>query len=185
MPLIKDKYSKSSKERSRYVVDRRVVKLPDVQPFRKTTEQKISESAKAIRDEKVITTATTGANTISGKILSTVGVVENILTLEAGSTLKNMIISHYDADETNALLSLYWSFISSENLTFAVTGGAIDETTGGKVFRLFSSNFENYSAISFSESGLLNSFEKVSVPIYFYAVCNFLGPTFTIIKSYG
>ena len=68
MPLIKDKYSKSSKERSRYVVDRRVVKLPDVQPFRKTTEQKISESARAIRDEKVITTATTGANTISGKI---------------------------------------------------------------------------------------------------------------------
>tara|TARA_R100001530_G_scaffold13655_2_gene12493 strand:- start:3190 stop:3774 length:585 start_codon:yes stop_codon:yes gene_type:complete len=194
MPLIKDKYSKSSKSRSRYIVDRKIVTTPmAVSPY-KTTEQKLSDAATARRIEKDITTPKTNlktdtintrddVNNISGRILSTVNIVENIFTLDTGSTLKDIVINHYHESGTSSVMSLHWSFKSIEDLTFTVSTGVITAVTGGNIFRLFTDTFASSTTLSLGNNGLFNTFENVNKPIYFYAVCSVLGPTLTIVKK--
>ena len=183
MPLIKDKYSKSPKSRSRYLVDRKVVTTPTVISPYKTTEQKLFESAKVRRIEKDRTVITANTNNISGRKLSTINIVENIFTLDAGSTLKDIIISHYDLSASYSIVSLHWSSIPHENLTFTVSSGVITAVEGGNTFRLLTDSFVTQSTLSLASNGLFNTFENVSKPIYFYAVCSVLGPTFTIVKN--
>ena len=183
MPLIKDKYSKSPKSRSRYLVDRKVVTTPTVISPYKTTEQKLFESAKVRRIEKDRTVITANTNNISGRTLSTVNIVENIFTLDAGSTLKDIIISHYHVSGTSCKMSLHWSSVPSEDLTFTADQGVITAVTGGNTFRLFSDILVSTSTLSLASNGLFNTFENVNKPIYFYAVCSVLGPTFTIVKK--
>jgi len=182
MPLIKDKYSKSSKSRSRYVVDRKVVTTPTpVSPY-KTTEQKLSEAAVARRIEKDTTTIK-NTNSISGRTLSTANKVENIFTIDTGSTLKDIVISHYHGSGTSSVISLHWSSVPNQELTFTVSTGVITAATGGSVFRLFTDTFTSPTTLSLASNGLFNTFENVRNPIYFYAVCSVLGPTFTIVKK--
>ena len=194
MALIKNKYSKSSKGRSRYIVDRKVTTTPATASPYKTTEQKLSDAATARRIEKDITTPKTNLKTdtintrddvsnISGRILSTVNTVENIFTLNTGSTLKDIIINHYHGSGTSSVISLHWSFKSIEDLTFTVSTGVITDTTGGNVFRLLTDTFTSQSTLSLANNGLFNTFENVNKPIYFYAVCSVLGPTLTIVKN--
>ena len=190
MPLIKDKYSKSTKSRSRYIVDRKVITTPTVVSPYKTTEQKLSTAATARRIEKDITSPRTGTtvsrkdtSSISGRILSTANTVENIFTLDTGSTLKDIIISHYHVSGTSSKMSLHWSSVPSEDLTFTADQGVITAVTGGNTFRLFSDIFVSTSTLSLASNGLFNTFENVNKPIYFYAVCSVLGPTFTIVKK--
>jgi hypothetical protein len=190
MPLIKDKYSKSTKSRSRYIVDRKVTTTPTVVSPYKSTEQKLSAAATARRIEKDITAPRTGVtvsrndiNSISGRILSTADTVENIFTLDTGSTLKDVIISHYHVSGTSSVISLHWSSIPKEDLTFTVSSGVITAITGGNAFRLFTDTFISQSTLSLANNELFNTFENVNKPIYFYAVCSVLGPTFTIVKK--
>ena len=182
MALIKDKYRKSSKGRSRYLVDRKVVTTPTaISPY-KTTEQKLSESATIRRIEKDITTIK-NVNNISGRTLVTANTVENIFTLDTGSTLKDIIINHYHGSGTSSVISLHWSFKSIKDLTFTVSTGVITAVTGGNLFRLFTDTFTSPTTLSLASNGLFNTFENVNKPIYFYAVCSVLGPTFTIVKK--
>jgi len=182
MPLIKDKYSKSSKSRSRYIVDRKIVTTPmAVSPY-KTTEQKLSDAATARRIEKD-TTSIKNINNISGRTLVTANIVENIFTLDTGSTLKDIVINHYHGSGTSSVMSLHWSFKPIEDLTFTVSTGVITAVTGGNIFRLFTDTFTSPTTLSLASNGLFNTFENVNKPIYFYAVCSVLGPTFTIVKK--
>ena len=183
MPLIKDKYSKSPKTRSRYVINRETITRPDVISPYKTTEQKLSKVATIRRIEKDTTIITANTNNISGRKLSTINIVENIFTLDVGSTLKDIIISHYDASGTASVISLHWSSIPHENLTFTVSSGVITAAEGGNTFRLLTDTFASQSTLSLASNGLFNTFENVNKPIYFYAVCSVLGPTFTIVKK--
>ena len=164
-----------------------------VSPY-KTTEQKLSDAATARRIEKDITTPKTNlktdtintrddVNNISGRILSTVNLVENIFTLDTGSTLKDIVINHYHGSGTSSVMSLHWSFKPIEDLTFTVSTGVITAVTGGNLFRLFTDTFASPTTLSLGSNGLFNTFENVNKPIYFYAVCSVLGPTLTIVKK--
>lgn len=183
MGLIKDKYSKSSKNRSRYVVNREVIKQPDVISPYKTTEQKLSTSAQNRRAEKNIEDKRQNIASISGRKLSVVNEVENVFTLDPGFTLKDVIISHYDGSGTASIISLHWSSLPRTDLTFTTSSGVITDVTGGNTFRLFTDTFTSQSTLSLANSGLFNTFENINKPIYFYAVCSVLGPTLTIVKS--
>ena len=183
MALIKDKYRKSPKNRSRYLVDRKVIKEPSVVSPYKTTEQKLSTLATKRRNEINTENKTKNVSTIFGKELSTVTKIENVFTLKAGSTLKDVIISHYHVSGTSSTLSLYWSVLPKENLTFTIGEGVVTRVTGGKAFRLFTETFTSQSALSLANSGLFNTFRNINKDIYFYAICNVLGPTLTIVKS--
>ena len=182
MALIKDKYSRSSKGRSRYLVDRKAVTTPTATSPYKTTEQKLSESATIRRIEKD-TTSIKNVNNISGRALSVANTVENIFTLNTGSTLKDIVINHYHGSGTSSVMSLHWSFKPIEDLTFTVSTGVITAVTGGNLFRLFTDTFASPTTLSLGSNGLFNTFENVNKPIYFYAVCSVLGLTFTIVKK--
>ena len=182
MALIKDKYSRSSKSRSRYLVDRKAATTPIATSPYKTTEQKLSESATIRRIEKD-TTSIKNINNISGRTLVTANIVENIFTLDTGSTLKDIVINHYHESGTSSVMSLHWSFKSIEDLTFTVSTGVITAVTGGNLFRLFTDTFASPTTLSLGSNGLFNTFENVNKPIYFYAVCSVLGPTLTIVKK--
>ena len=182
MSLIKDKYSKSSKSRSRHIIDRKVVKTPIISEY-KTTEQKLSQSATERRAETNTENITKNISTISGRELATVNTVENVFTLKAGTILKDIIISHYHGSGSESVISLHWSGIPITDLTFTVSAGVITDIEGGNAFRLFTDTFISQSTLSLASGGLFNTFENINKPIYFYAVCSVLGPTFTVVRN--
>ena len=183
MPLIKDKYRKSPKTRSRYVINRETITKPDVISPYKTTEQKLSQSATERRAETNTENITKNISTISGRELATVNTVENVFTLKAGTILKDIIISHYHGSGSESVISLHWSGIPITDLTFTVSAGVITDIEGGNAFRLFTDTFISQSTLSLASGGLFNTFENINKPIYFYAVCSVLGPTFTVVRN--
>jgi hypothetical protein len=192
MALIKDKYSKLEKSRSKYVLDRKVVRTPEIAPTYKTTEQKLSDAAKIRRAqteeapssiENVILEEKITSNNLTGRILSTANTTENIFILDEGSALKDIILNHYHGSGTSSVISLHWSFKPIEDLTFTVSSGVITAVSGGVAYRLFTDTFVSQSTLSLASSGLFNTFENINRAIYFYAVCSVLGPTFTIVKE--
>lgn len=183
MALIKDKYRKSPKTRSRYLVNREATVNPSVTSMYKTTEQKLSDNATARRESVNVEDKIENVRNIIGRELAVINTVENVFTLSPGSSLKDLIISHYDGSGTSSVISLYWSNSPRTDLTFTVSTGVITDVTGGAVYRLFTDTFTSQSTLSLANSGLFNTFENINKTIYFYAVCSVLGPTLTIVKS--
>ena len=192
MSLIKDKYSKSSKSRSRHIIDRKVVKTPIISEY-KTTEQKLSDAAKDRRAQTESKPSTLenanllkniDSNNIAGKEIPVIKTAEKIATLQAGEKIKDIIISHHSTTGSESTVSLHWGFNPVENLTLTYDADAatITDTSGGSSFRLFTLDFIHNSSISLAENGIIKGFENINKTIYLYAICSHLGPTFTVIK---
>ena len=190
MPIIKDKYgAKGENIRSKYVTRKKnkALYIDPVNYNAPNTLQKKSQEAEEIRKtdnlqysrgEKI--TSVRPAN-ITGIILSAADIVENILTLSPGDSLKDIIIC-YRNPSASGIVSLHWSTTPISNLTFTVGSGIITDTSGGTIFRLFSDTFTNNSTLALNSNNMFDSFNNVNKTIYFYAVTSVKGPEITTVK---
>ena len=192
MGLLKDKYSKSPKTRSKLIVDRKVIETPIVSTY-KTTEQNLSEAAKQRRAQVETKPSTLKnasllrnieSNTLFGKVIPVIKTAEKILTLHEGESIKDIIISHHSTTGSDSTVSLHWGFNPIENLTLTYDADAatITDSSGGLSFRLFTLDFTHNSTMSLADNGLISAFQNINKTVYFYAICSDLGPTFTVIK---
>lgn len=192
MPIIKDKYAaKGENIRSKFVTRKKnkAIYTETTSNPNLNTEQKIALNTESIRNTvssehalSRIDTENRPAN-ITGIRLSDSNVVEKILTLSKGESLKEIIISHYHGSGTESTVDLHWSTSDVQDLNFkTVTSGVIVVVEGGVTFRLFSSTFSENTQFSLGENCLIDAFTNVSKDIYFYAVCSIRGPQITVIK---
>ena len=95
---------------------------------------------------------------------------------------RDIIISHHNSDESNSVISMYWSTSPIEDLTFTVSTGVITTIAGGTLYRILSDTFTSSSTLSIRDSGIY-TFSNLNKDIHFYAVCSVIGPEITIIKT--
>ena len=115
-------------------------------------------------------------------------VVNKVYTLTAVQTdeqLNDILISHYNASDTESKISIHWSTTPINNLSFTVSSGLITATSGGSSSRILSTTIPSESSFTLSafletNKNLFRSDDKV---VYLYVVCSVLGVEFTIVKE--
>ena len=192
MPIIKDKYgAKGDNIRSKFVTRKKnkAIYTDDSSSASMNTGQKKTLETENTRITDYKSHALSKAEEtarpaiITGVKLSTADKVEKILTLSKGESLKEIIIAHFHGSASEAIVSIYWSTSSIQDLTFTtVTSGRVFLTEGGVIFNLFSDKFVDNTQLSFGDNFLIDSFENVSKDIYFYGVTSTRGPEITLVK---
>jgi len=193
MPLIKDKYrAKGTNTRSKFITreKNKAVSTKDEYSNRRSTFQKQElESLKykeidptGYASEKKSQGIEIPEGLISGVKLNTPNSPINILTLNQGESLKDIIISHYAASGSSVVISLHWSITPINNLTFTTADGVISATAGGTIYRLLTDTFVVNSTLSLNSNNMFDSINNINKTIYFYAVASARGPEITILK---
>ena len=200
MPIIKDKYgAKGESVRSKYVRRQAVQNTNTSIDYAsmQNTQQKRSILAEQVKSvNKIDETSNTIAEInrevkthIEGFKFPAIQTVYNFTTLLPGQSLLDILINHYNSDDTSSIVSLYWSTSPIADMTFSYTGGGttgdvVEDTKGGDMYRLVVENMPTDSSISIGSYGLIESFSNIGNTIYFYAVVSGAGPEITTIKKY-
>lgn len=201
MPIIKDKYgAKGDSIRSKFVkrefIDSDAVSSEETFSSRLTTQQKQAEEAKAIKEiirinesaeslSSNITAQEVRSNLSGVKLADTdadVNIVKNVLTLNKGESLSDIVISAYNATGSASVTTLAWSVYAPSELTFTVDAGTISAVRGGEIYKLLIESIPSGATISLGEGGLFRSFTNVSKTIYFYAVSSVAQIHLTVAK---
>jgi len=116
---------------------------------------------------------------------SAINTVYELTAIQTEESLNDILISHYNASDTESKISIHWSTIPINKLSFTVSSGLITATTGGITTRLLSTTIPSES--SFTLSAFLetnkNLFRNDDKVVYLYVVCSVLGVEFTIVKE--
>ena len=114
-----------------------------------------------------------------------INTVYSLTTIQTDEQLNDILVSHYNASDTESKVSIHWSTTPINNLSFTVSSGLITATTGGNSTRLLSTTIPSESSCTLSafletNKNLFRSGDKV---VYLYVVCSVLGVEFTIVKE--
>tara|TARA_R100001510_G_C7548696_1_gene133347 strand:- start:43 stop:564 length:522 start_codon:yes stop_codon:yes gene_type:complete len=114
-----------------------------------------------------------------------INTVYTLSSIQSTESLNEILISHYNASDTESKVSIHWSTTPINKLSFTVSSGLITATTGGTTTRLVSTTIPSES--SFTLSAFLetnkNLFKNDDKVVYLYVVCSVLGVEFTIVKE--
>lgn len=195
MPIIKDKYgAKGENLRSKYVTRQNTIVQDNFSGSSLSTFQKKEQEADRIRsageqqslyDSGQITQDTEKIGLLSGYKLGNSGVVnilENILILNSGESLKDIIISHLHGSATSTVFSLYWSTSSPEEIKYTLGTGVVSDVTRGTLYRLMSDTLLSSSTLALNSNNMFDSFNNINKSIYFYAISSVRGTDLTILK---
>ena len=119
---------------------------------------------------------------INGVRLTTADTVYQLAEIPKGGVLKDIILSLHNTDTNSSVVSIVWSETALADLSVSSSSGVI---TGTACFRLFTDTMPHNSSISLSNSGLIDTFSKLSGTIYIYAASQRTGVDTTIIKHNG
>ena len=145
MPIIKDKYgAKGENTRSKYIT-RKDNKAIVTTPNYESTFQKTEKEASLIRSASGVSSLSYGDTAVNEKIGLISGIklgsragvlntLENILILNKGESLKDIIISHFGA--ADSVFSLYWSTDSLLDIEYTLGTGVVEIITRGSLYRL-------------------------------------------------
>jgi len=196
MPIIKDKYgAKGENLRSKYVTRQQTIVQDNFPASSLSTFQKKEQEADRIRSsgdqQSLYESGQTIQNTekiglISGYKLGSnsglVNILENILILNNGESLKDIIISHFHGSATSTVFSLYWSTYSPRELSYTTGTGIITDVTKGTLYNLMSDTLISSSTLALNSNNMFDSFNNINKTIYFYAISSVRGTDLTILK---
>ena len=126
MPIIKDKYGKGSLERSRFLT--RDINKAKTTPAptgmnalqKKELEKENYRFSNVNKNETAQGHTIENVSEIKGFNFTAANTVYQILSLPAGSKIKNIVINNNSAS-ASPVISLYWSVSSQEEGTFSVS----------------------------------------------------------------
>lgn len=178
------------KEREKPITSRTVrpMAVEQLNTFQKTEQRAVDTKQNIIVQRKEEATPSVNQSIIVATEIDAVNKIRNILTLEAGESLKDIIINHYHGSATSTVLSLHWSFESIAEIqsraeaSMTVSSGVITQDYGA-MNRLITDTFLSGTTLSIANNGLDNIFQNVNQTVHFFAVCSVLGPTITAIKQ--
>jgi len=191
MPIIKDKYgAKGENTRSKYIT-RKDNKAIAISPNYESTFQKKEREANLIRSASIANPLIYNEGVVNEKIGlisgiklgSSAGVLntlENILILNEGESLKDIIISHYGGSE--AVFSLYWSSNPPSDIKYTLGTGLVDSITRGSLYRLMTDNLVSTDTLSLNSNNMFDSFNNINKTVYFYAIASTRGVELTMLK---
>tara|TARA_R100000234_G_C4999215_1_gene179476 strand:+ start:1244 stop:1840 length:597 start_codon:yes stop_codon:yes gene_type:complete len=198
MPYIKDKYkAKGGNVRSSFVNRKENPAIKESAPVGLTNQQRDqinAENFRAISNESAqnqlvatnlqttTTTTTEPLSHLKGFVIQEANVVQEILTLQQGSSLNNIIIQNtYNA---NAVINIYWSAGDQSRASFTVSTGNVTDFKGISLVTIFGDSFVANGTISL-EHLVAATYKNVSNPITFYAVSSIAGPSITLSVNNG
>ena len=198
MPYIKDKYkAKGGNVRSSYVNRKENPAIKEAAPVGLTNQQRDqinAENFRAISNESsqnqlvatnlqtTTTTTTEALSHLKGFVIHEANVVQEILTLQQGSSLNNIII--HNTYTANAVINIYWSAGDQSKASFTVSTGNVTDFKGISLVTIFGDSFVANGTISL-EHLVAATYKNVSNPITFYAVSSIAGPSITLSVNDG
>tara|TARA_R100001086_G_scaffold7631_1_gene4441 strand:- start:17 stop:613 length:597 start_codon:yes stop_codon:yes gene_type:complete len=198
MPYIKDKYkAKGGNVRSSYVNRKENPAIKEAAPVGLSNQQRDqinAENFRATSNESaqnqlvatgLQTTTTATAEPLShlkGFVIQEANVVQEILTLQQGSSLNNIII--HNTYTANAVINIYWSAGDQSQASFTVSTGNVTNFKGISLVTIFGNDFVANGTISL-EHLVAATYKNVSNPITFYAVSSIAGPSITLSVNDG
>ena len=198
MPYIKDKYkAKGGNVRSSFVNRKENPAIKEAAPVGLTNQQRDqinAENFRAISNESaqnqivatslqtMTTTATEPLSHLKGFVIQEANVVQEILTLQQGSSLNNIII--HNTYTANAVINIYWSAGDQSRASFTVSTGNVTDFKGISLVTIFGDSFVANGTISL-EHLVAATYKNVSNPITFYAVSSIAGPSITLSVNDG
>ncbi len=193
MPYIKDKYkAKGGNIRSSYVNRKENPSIKEAAPVGLSNQQRDQINAENFRTTSnesaqnqlvttgLQTTTTTTAEPLShlkGFVIQEANVVQQILTLQQGSSLNNIII--HNTYTASAVINIYWSAGDQSRASFTVSTGNVTDFRGISLVTIFGDSFIANGTISL-EHLVSATYKNVSNPITFYAVSSIAGPSITL-----
>tara|TARA_R100000458_G_C8249203_1_gene226491 strand:- start:805 stop:1401 length:597 start_codon:yes stop_codon:yes gene_type:complete len=198
MPIIKDKYgAKGSQTRSKFLTRSKNKAISDSVPEGLSTQQKqelAKESYRAnaanrsqisnLSSSDVLPIETKPQSFISRFSISLANQADLIFTLNAGSTLNDIIIHNYNAGGTASTINLYWTTGDQDGAAFTVSSGVITASKPMTLTNLFGDSFSYNGTVSLGDM-VNRSFKNVSKDIHFYCTSSVAGPNITISSTDG
>jgi len=195
MPIIKDKYgAKGENTRSKYVTRKNNKVIDSPVSSSMSTFQKKELEADNIRSagtQQSLYGADQSNVEISERIglisgfkmaSSTANILENVLILNNGESLKNISISHYSSGGSSAVFSLYWSTYSLQEITYSAGEGVVSEIKRGTLYRLMTDTLVSSSTLTLNNNNVLGGFDNINKTIYIYAISSVRGTELTMLK---
>jgi len=197
MPIIKDKYgAKGAQTRSKFLtrkINRAIIEPVATQtPITatgSTTQQTQEAVTKNYRSKEISKDTSSKRSTIGHYNFISADTAVEILKLNKGQSLLDLVIHNYNSISSRGFISIYWSPTPPDpnnTFTFLLEGFAsiIASTSELELVRLIAIDFPYLGTTSIKDIVSTN-FNNVSKDIYFYAVSQNIGPsiTYTIGKN--
>tara|TARA_A100001201_G_scaffold120466_1_gene103985 strand:+ start:35 stop:631 length:597 start_codon:yes stop_codon:yes gene_type:complete len=198
MPYIKDKYkAKGGNIRSSYVNRKENPSIKEAAPVGLSNQQRDQINAENFRatsnesaQNQLVTTSLQTATTttaeplshLKGFVIQEANVVQEILTLQQGSSLNNIII--HNTYTASAVINIYWSAGDQSRASFTVSTGNVTDFKGISLVTIFGNDFVANGTISL-EHLVAATYKNVANPITFYAVSSIAGPSITLSVNDG